>query len=374
MAARPADPATFYLQAVLAARAGQRDLAAALLARGGGVPGATLLAGTLDYAAGRSQQAAARWRDLSAAQPMNLAVRRLLAAALLRSGDAPGALVVLRPLAQRGDADADALLLTARAFEAVGNRTAAARFLDRAAGARAALAAFASDQTLATLRLGTQAAPTDPTYAIGLIRDLVGNGDIAHAVARVRALAAASPGSPAATTALGDVLAIGNRNAVPAYARTADLRIDEPAMLRLADAQARGGRRREVAATLALYLQQNPQSVAGQRLLSHLQLQAGEWSPAIETLEGVRARLGNRDMALLVNLALAYVGGGEAEVALRYARAAYALQPMSAAAADAHGVALAAAGRAGDARQLLDKAIALAPVDRAIAAHCRQLG
>lgn len=46
---------------------------------------------------------------------------------------------------------------------------------------------------------------------------------------------------------------------------------------------------------------------------------------------------------------------------------------MSAAAADAYDVAPAAAGCAGDARQLLDKAIALAPVDRAIAAHRRQL-
>ena len=61
-------------------------------------------------------------------------------------------------------------------------------------------------------------------------------------------------------------------------------------------------------------------------------------------------------------------------MALCYARAAYALQPMSAATTDAYGVALAAAGRAGGARQLLDKAIAPAPADRAIAARRRQLG
>lgn len=225
--------------------------------------------------------------------------------------------MVLRPLAQRGDADADALLLTARAFEATEDRTAAARFLDRAAGARAAPAAFASDQTLATLALGAATAPTDPTYAIGLIRGLVGSRDIAAAIAQARALVAASPGSPAATTTLGDALALAGRDAVPAYARTADLRFDEPAMLRLVDAQARGGRRREAAATLAPYLQQNPQSVAGQRLLGHLQLQADEWSAAIETLEGVRARVGNRDVALLVDLAFAYAGDDEAEVALR---------------------------------------------------------
>ena len=47
---------------------------------------------------------------------------------------------------------------------------------------------------------------------------------------------------------------------------------------------------------------------------------------------------------------------------------------MNAAAADAYGLALAAAGQTGGARQLLDKAVALAPDNRAIAAHRRQLG
>jgi Flp pilus assembly protein TadD len=150
-------------------------------------------------------------------------------------------------------------------------------------------------------------------------------------------------------------------------------------MLRLIDAQARAGRPRDAAATLALYLSQNPQSLAGQRLLGHLQLEAGEMDAAIETLEGVRRRVGNADVALLVDLALAYAGDGDdddggADVALRYARAAYALAPMNARAADAYAVALAATGQIDGARQLAAKARTLAPTDPVVAAHAREIG
>lgn len=374
MLAEPGSPAPFYLQAVLAARAGKLDLAAGLIERGGGLPGATLLSGALDYAAGRYQQAAAKWRELSAAQPMNLDVRRLLAAAMLRAGDAPGALAVLRPIAIRGDADGYSLLLAARAFEATGDRASAATYLDRAAGMRAAPAAFAPTETVATLALGAASAPSDPTYAIGLIRGLLAAGDAGGATARAQALASGAPGAPAAQLALGDVLAVTGRDAAPAYARAADLRFDEPTMLRLVDAQGRARRPREAAAALALFVAQNPQDLAAARLLGHLQVEGGAWSAAIETLEGVRRRVGNADVALLVDLSLGYAGDGESAVALRYARAAYALAPMNADAADAYGLALAAEGRTDDARQLLDKAVALAPDDRAIAAHRRQLG
>ncbi len=376
--ARPGDARVLYLYAVLAARAGKLELAGSLLERNGavsGLPGAQLLRGAIDYAGGRWEQAAASWRALSENQPMNLTARRLLAAALLRSGDAQGALAVLRPLAVRGDADAYALTLTARAFEATGDRVSAAAFLDRAAAAgRGGSAAFATDDALATLQAGAAAAPGDPTYAVGVIRGLIGSGDLSGALGQARALVQDGAGTPAAQTAYGDVLALAGQRPDAAYARAADLQFDEPAMLRLIDARARAGQAEAAAATLALYLAQNPQSIAGQRLLGHLQVAAGQWDAAIETLEGVRRRVGSGEVALLCDLALAYAGDGDGEVAVRYGQAAYATQPMHAGAADAYGVALAAAGRIDAARQLLDKAVALAPGDAVIADHRRQLG
>jgi Flp pilus assembly protein TadD len=157
-------------------------------------------------------------------------------------------------------------------------------------------------------------------------------------------------------------------------------------MLRLVDALGRSGQTEDAATALALYLSQNPQSLAGQRLLGHWQVESGAWNAAIETLEGVRRRVGNRDGGVLTDLALAYAGGGsddggdgdddrggDGAIAVRYGRAAYAMSPMNAAAADAYGVALAANGDVAGARQLLVKASRLAPGDVTIASHLTAL-
>jgi Flp pilus assembly protein TadD len=192
---------------------------------------------------------------------------------------------------------------------------------------------------------------------------------------QARALAAAAPRDPAALMALGDTLAAAGRaeEAAVAFARAADLQFDEPAAIRLIDALGRAGKPGDAAATLALYLGQNPQSLVGQRLLGRWQVQSGRWAAAIETLEGVRRRVGNRDAGLLADLAMAYAGDGEGAVARRYGRAAYALAPMNAGVCDAYGVALAEDGDPAGARQLFDKALSLAPGDPTYLAHRKQL-
>ncbi len=378
--ARPGSQPALYLQAVIAARAGKRELAERLLAATGGTlngaPGAMLLLGALDEQAGRHEQAVARWRQLLAVQPMNVAARRLLGGALLRSGDPRGALETLQPIALRADADAYSLTLVGRAWEALGERGSAAQFLDRAAaGPRGDDDLFASDETVGSLAADAAAAPTDPTYALGVIRGLATAGNRAGALARARALATAAPGAPAAQLALGDTLAATGDwpGAATAYARAADLQFDEPTALRLIDAFGRTGRAKDASGALALYLAQNPQSLTGQRLRGHWLVAAGDGEEAIAALEGVRRQVGGRDAGLLADLALAYAGTGEGAVARRYGAAAYRLAPMSAAACDAYGVALAADGDLAGARQLLDKAAALAPADPTIAGHRRRL-
>ena len=378
--ARPGSPQALYLQAVLAVRAGRIDLARSLLQRSGnavrGLPGTLLLSGSLDYAQGKFELAATTWRRLVAQQPLNIVARRLLAAALLRSGDARGVLDTLRPIGTRADADSYSLTLIARAFEAAGDRGSAATFLDRAAaGLVAPAAVFATDAAIGGLLAEAATARGDPTYVLGVIRSQIASGDTAGAIARARGLVAAGPGAPAAQLALGDALAAAGRygEAAGSYARAADLSFDEPTMLRLVDALGRAGRANDAAASLALYLSQNPQSLTGQRLLGHWQVASGDWDSAIETLEGVRRRVGNRDGGVLIDLALAYAGSDDGAIAVRYGQAAYRLLPMSATASDAYGVALAANGDIAGARQLLAKAVRLAPADAAIAGHLRQL-
>ncbi|WP_267394045.1 MULTISPECIES: tetratricopeptide repeat protein [unclassified Sphingomonas] len=380
LAARPGRPQALYLQAVLAVRAGHRALARDLLQKAGDtlsdLPAAMLLSGSLDYADGKYEQAIDTWRQLVADQPVNVLARRLLGAALLRSGDAAGALDALRPVAERDDADPYALLLVARAFEASGDRASAATFLDRAAAARVGTAAvFATDDAVGAVLADAADAPSDPNYVVGAIRAQVNGGDISGAIARARSLVAASPGAPAARLALGDALAAASHwaDAASAYAAAADLAFDEPTMLRLVDALGRADRPRDAAAALSLYLGQNPQSVPALRLLGDLQLAGGDSAAAIETLESLRRMIGNRDAALLARLARAYAAADESAVARRYARAAYALAPMNPGVADAYGVALAADGDLGAARQLMAEAVALAPADPQIAAHARQI-
>jgi tetratricopeptide (TPR) repeat protein len=381
LAQRPGDPMAYYLQAVLAARAGNADLARDLLAKTDGalddMPGALLLGGALDYWGGADQQAADKWGALSGSQPFNLVARRLLGAALLRAGNAGDALDALRPIGLRADADSYSLTLIARAFEAEGKRDWAARFLDRAASpTRPSPAPFGSDDGVSGLAAAADAAPGDPVAQLDLIRGFLEAGQASAALGHAQALAAAAPGSAQAQTVLGDTLWATNRlpEATAAYSRAANLDYDEPAMLRLVEALDRTGHRDAAQRALALFLSQNPADVPARRLAAAWQVAAEDWDAAINTLEGLRATLGSRDAAILGELALAYAGNGDADIGSRYGAAAYRLAPMNPAVVDAYGWALAKAGNRDGARQLLVKAVSLAPGDPGIRGHLAALG
>ncbi|WP_182466716.1 tetratricopeptide repeat protein [Sphingomonas gilva] len=309
-----------YLQAVLAARARNYDLARALIQRTGGAmdgfPAALLLRGGLDYHAGAFAQAVERLGRLVEMQPDNADARRLLGAALLGANDAQGAVDALQPLIARRDADSYALTVAARAFERLGDRDAAGALLDRAARP---------------------------------VRDVADDG-----------------------WAGGDALVAEGRyrEAADAFARDANARFDEAAALRLVDALDRAGARIEAQRVLSLFLQQNPRNVAALKVAANWQIAAKDWAGAVRTLEVLRQRLGNRDAALLSQLAWAHAGAGKPERALIYARAAYELAPASPIAADTLGVLLARTpDRRADGIALLQKAALLAPDNAAIAAH-----
>jgi cellulose synthase operon protein C len=142
LAVSPNNPNAFYLQAVLAARAGKWELARGLIYRIGkrmdAVPGMLLLRGSVTVQAGANDEAIATLRALTEMQSANVKARRLLGLALWRVGDNRGAIDALQPLAERGDGYA--LTITGRAWEVLGDRTAAATDLDAAARAIAVVA------------------------------------------------------------------------------------------------------------------------------------------------------------------------------------------------------------------------------------------
>jgi len=379
LAARPGSPQALYLQAVLAARASNYDLARALMQKTGGkidhLPGALLLNGMLQYQGGDYEQAIGTWRELVGRQPFNLDGRRMLGAALLRSGDARGALDVLRPLALRGDADSYTLSLVGRAFERTGERDWAAKYLDRSAWPSLAGATpFGTDDSLPQLAAASDNLPDDPVARVGYLKGLVDAGDASAALNQAQALARTYPGAPAAHLAVGDVLMVMGRfdDAATAYRRAADLRFDEATMLRAVDALDRAHRTVEATNVLSLYLSQNPQSIPAQRLVAHRQMVGGDWDAAIDTLEQLRSRIGNRDVALLSELAYAYTGNDDADAGIVFAKAAYRLAPMNPAATDSYGWALYQQGKTEPALQLLEKAASIAPDNAMLRWHLGQ--
>ncbi|WP_447726799.1 tetratricopeptide repeat protein [Sphingomonas koreensis] len=369
MEVRPRSPQALYLQAVLAARAEQFGLARELLQRAGSgiasLPGGLLLGGTLDLEEGSYERAVEKLRNLVTQQPMNITARKLLATALLRSDASKNGIELLLPVVARGDADAYALTLVARGYERIGQRAEAARYFDRAASpARDGAAWFSADDALPMLTAAVQKAPTDdPRAAIPLIRGLIDGGDTGGALARAQEIAQRNPGAPAAHTLVGDTLMLLKRpaDAVRAYKDAASIRFDEAAMLRLVEALDRSGQRQEASTTLALFLSQNPLNLAALRLSANWQVAAGDYDAAIDSLEAIRLRTGNRDAGLLAELALAYAGADEPERAARYAEAAYHLAPSNPAVAGAMGWTLAESGDVEGGIELLQKAVALAP-------------
>ncbi len=369
MEVRPRSPQALYLQAVLAARAEEFDLASDLLDRAGNgiaqLPGALLLGGSIDLQARRYERAIEKLRGLVSLQPMNITARKLLATALLQSDASKNGIEILRPVVARGDADAYALTLAARGYERIGQRDAAARYFDRAATpSRQDAAWFSADDNIPTLSTAVaRAAPDDPRATLPLLRGLIDGGDKAGALAKAQEIARRNPGAPASHQIVGDTLMLLGRpaEAIAPYKVAASLRFDEPAMLRLVEAQDRAGQRQQAAGTLALFLSQNPLNLAALRLSAQWQAAAGDFDAAIDSLEAIRLRTGNRDAALLAELALAYAGAGEAQRAAYYAQAAYLIAPSNPAVAGAMGWTLAESGDLEGGIELLKKAVTMAP-------------
>lgn len=376
---RPGSPQAYYLQSVIAARAGKFDLARSVLAKTGGaidsLPGVQLLSGTLAIQNGEFEQALAKLRELVARQPMNITARKLLAVALLRTDSARNAIDILRPVVARADADSYALTLVARGYERIGERGEAARYLDRAAyPVTGGSGSFSADDSTTVLAAGAAQRPRDPGAMVPLVRGLLGDGNKAGALSRAQEIASKNQGAPAAHLLVGDVLMLTNRpgDAAAAYQRAADLRFDEPTMLRLVEALDSAGRRVDAANVLALFLSQNPVNLAALRLSAHWQLAAGEYDAAIDSLEDLRARVGDGDAALNAELAAAYAGAGESGTALEFGEAAYGLAPANPAIADAYGWAMFRGGDTDGAIELLQKAVALAPRHAGLRWHLAQ--
>ncbi len=326
----------FYMQAVLAARAGEFELAKRILPRlgdaRGEVPAAMLLDAICEYELGNYNRAVDQFQRLLAMQPRNRKVRTLLAQALYRAGNPLDALDVIREIAGRGDADSYALMTAARAFEASDQRGNASAALDDAALSvlRPALP-LPEPMSLAGAADQARRNPDSARTVIPYIRLLLAEGNIDAAYAQSIRLQSANAGVADAHILVGDIeMARGNvAGGVAAYGQARAIAFSEPVMLRLVDALSRSGDERAAGETLAAYLAYNPQSLTALRLAGYRNLDSGQWANAIGLLERVRARLGYNDSILLANLARAYSGAGKHDAAEREAAIAYRIAPAN---------------------------------------------
>lgn len=333
----PGEPRLYYLQAVLAARAGNYRLARSLLQRTRGqmddVPGFMLLSAVVELQLG-GEALAATWADrLLAEQPYNIDARRILAVAEWATGDPDGAAEAIDPLAHRVDADTWTLLLAARLAGERGLQGDAAAFLSRAATlSRGDAAPFAVDNDYGVISMAADAEPLNPARAIPAISADMASGQFARAIERATRLRDANRGVADAHILLGDAALAGERYdlAVQSYRAARDLDAGERTTLRLANALFRAGDPAGSGAAILTLRNSQPSSIAADRLAGHLAMDIEHWDRAIAHFERVRQRIGNRDVVVLRELARARAAKGEDAQALQLIEHAYRLQPLNA--------------------------------------------
>lgn len=359
----------FYMQAVLAARAGNYELASRILPRAGEafgeLPAALLLSGIVEYELGNYNRAVDRLQRLLTAQPRNRRVRALLAQAMYRAGDPLDALDTIREIAARGDADSYSLMTTARAFEASDQPGRAVDPLNDASLATIRLSQPLPDPlTLVQASDDVRRSPNDARLVVPYIRLLLLNGDAETAAVEAIRLQAANPGVADAHLLVGDI-AMRRGDVVAAqnaYQQARAISFTEPVMLRLVDSLAKSGNDKAAGETLTAFLAYNPTNLTALRLAGYRNLDAGQWANAISLLERVKAKLGYNDSILLANLARSYSGAGKHDAAIRYASIAYKIAPANSMVTHVYGQVLLKSGkRPKAAAELLQKAANMMP-------------
>ena len=362
--ARTGDPHGFFFQAILAARAGDLELARALLNRTDGklsaTPAGQLVAGVLELEAGNANAAVRALTPLADAQPANQRVQLLLARALYEAGEYAQLYARYGDLALRADAPPYLLTVLARALEDQGNRAAAAPLLDRAAAASLApLLPIATGGGPGVFAGRANADPAAAGAVVPYVRSLLAAGDVAGSQRVAGRFVQLRPGSADAQGLLGDVeLIAGNGGAaLDHYLFSSRVRFPDQLLLRIGVAFDTEGRGAMAQPLVVQYLSAFPGSRLAARIAANQAALAGDWPGARALLENLLLRGGNRDFRLLADLSFARLKSGDRSGALEAAQRAWTLQPASAVTAQAYGMALAELGR--DplmARQLLELA------------------
>jgi len=365
------NPRAFYLQAVLAARAGDYNLARRLMWRTQGafdqLPAAMMLEGILEMQEGNWSLAVEAFDELSRLQPDNLRITQLLGRALLENGDAREVIARYSTLVQRSDASPYMLTLVGRAYEQLGDRAAAAVYLDRAAmPPPTGISTLPVDDAgeLAIFRWGSD--PYRLDAAVPKVRKALAAGDSVGA-ARIVALLGQRYGDSADVQVLsGDVaLARGQAGlALENYRSAAQIRLSFALLIRMAAAFRQLGQDGAARALVSDYLAQHPQDADAAKLLAEMMADKGDWRRVGLLLDHVRTlHEAGRDPRLLGLLAQAQLALGDVPRAETQAATAYGMQRSNGRSALILARVLRQAGRTEEAGALFAKAARLGFAD-----------
>lgn len=329
----PRHPRAYFLQAVLAARAGRHDIARRLMWRTNGAyeeqPAGLMLNGILELETGNGALAVQRFDLLVRMQPDNRRARLLLGRAMLANGEANEVVARLGPMADKRDAEPYLLALIGRAHEQLGDRARAAPYLDRAAGyARTAIGALPVDGAgeLAIWRFRDD--PTDAKVAVPLLRQMIRTRRHADARVLASALLARFPGSSDVERLAGDVMLLTGApdQALNVYVRSAQVRTDIALLRRAVAAELAIGQGARARQRLEDFVTRNPRSVYALQALADMAAQGSDWNYAATLLARAIHVTGGTDPRLLARLSQVQAKAGLAQEARASALRAYRLQ------------------------------------------------
>lgn len=366
------NPRAFFMQSVLAARAGNYKLARVLMqkteGRIDGVPAVILVQGIIEHGEGNYNAAVEKFRRLNTIQPNNRRAQNLLARSLYLAGDPEEAVLVLKSQVSRSGAEPYALWQVGRALEALGKRSEATGVFNRVAKHDVGKEiAFAPDTPLSVLAAEAGRSPNDARKVVPYIRALFNAGNYSAAFSHAKRLQRGNPGaSPAHILVADTAMARGDYNAaLDALDRARKIQFSEPVMLRIVEALRAKGAMQESGEVLAQYLSYNPSNIAGLRWMAYAHLETENWEVARNILENLRKRIGENDALIMAGLAQAYTGLGQTEKAIEAGRIAYYVQPSSPVVSHLYGLAVLSDGnRNKDAVDLIKKAVRIAPDNR----------
>lgn len=271
----PGNVRALYLQAVLAARAGQTTLARQIMLKTGtklrDLPSAVLLNGILEYRAGNANLAVGHFDRLVRMQPDNLQARMLLVRALRSQRLDAEAIEAAGLWARQEFAPPYLLALTAQAYAATGRKREAASLLAKSEETgENAIAPILQGQPLGALALSYADAPNFAVNAVPYIRGLIAAGDDAQANAVADRLLRANPGAADAWLLAGDtrIWSGDTLGALDNYGRAASIRFNLPTLQRIDHAMRQLGRTGDANAMVARYLRQNPGNPQALKLLA----------------------------------------------------------------------------------------------------------